>query len=53
MTEIGECAFDICTNITDIYYEGSKYDWARIDIGKGNAKLNGLFGRAKIHFNSI
>ncbi|MBQ8448668.1 MAG: leucine-rich repeat protein [Clostridia bacterium] len=52
VTVIGEEAFNICNNLNDIYYEGSKSEWARISIGKGNAKLTSLFGKAKIHYNS-
>ena len=45
-------AFKDCTNLSTIYYEGSKSDWKQIKIGKGNPKLNGLFGKAIIYFNS-
>ena len=52
VTKISNRAFYLCDGLKDIYYEGSKSDWAKIDIGKDNPKLNGLLGRAKIHFNS-
>ena len=52
VTTIGDMAFDECDNLTDIYYAGSKSDWAKIKIGKKNSKLNGLFKRANIHYNS-
>lgn len=43
---IYDYAFINCNNITDVYYEGSKEEWA--DISKGD--LNN-FGKARIHFN--
>ena len=48
--------FGGCDNLENIYYEGSKSDWRKINIDKyGNAKLfGGLFSpvkKAKIHYD--
>ena len=50
VTVIGARAFMGCDSLKDIYYGGSKADWAKIKIGKDNPKLNGLIGKAKIHY---
>lgn len=45
---INELAFDNCYNLTDIYYEGSKEDWDKIEIEENNEPLFD----ANIHYNS-
>lgn len=60
VTAIEKAAFDKCVELTDIYYEGTKADWEKIDIdfsihssfeiGIGNDMLrNGL---VTIHYNA-
>lgn len=44
--EIGENAFIGCTDIEDIYYDGTAQDWEKISIADGNSVL----GRARIHY---
>jgi hypothetical protein len=51
VTEIGEGAFSCCESLKDIYYEGTQGEWEKIAIGEDNKKLNGVFGRATIHYN--
>lgn len=41
-------AFDNCKNLTDIYYEGTKSQWSKIEIGNYNDSLE----NATIHYNS-
>lgn len=41
-------AFNDCTSLTDVYYKGSKEDWKKIDIWRGNKSLL----KADIHYNS-
>ena len=47
VTTIGEGAFSGGCSITDVYYTGSKADWAKITIGSWNWGLEG----ANIHYN--
>ena len=44
---IGNEAFFHCTALTDVYYEGSEADWAKITIGEKNECLT----NATIHYN--
>ena len=46
--EIHYEAFNQCEGLSDIYYEGSLADWAKIETGSGNDAL----ASATIHFNS-
>ena len=50
ITEIGEGALEYISNLKNIYYAGTKEDFAKIKIGKNNTKINGLFGKAKIYY---
>lgn len=36
VTSIGEGAFDGCTSLSDVYYTGSKEEWAAVRIDSGN-----------------
>lgn len=47
VTEIGNDAFAGCTDLTDVYYDGSEIQWNRIQIGTGNEALTD----ADIHFS--
>lgn len=48
-TSINLGAFHLCSTITDVYYEGTEQEWARISISStGNEYLTG----ATIHYNS-
>ena len=47
VTSIGEWAFDQCSSLEDVYYTGSKADWKKISIDRGNDKLL----NATIHYN--
>ena len=49
LTEIQAEAIYICPNISDIYYCGSKEDWAKIDINSSNADLE----KVTIHYDYI
>ena len=40
-------AFNYCINLTDIYYEGSKNDWANVEVEDKNYQLD----HATIHYN--
>lgn len=46
VTHIYEYAFGGCTSITDVYYQGTKEEWGKIIIDKGNECLL----NAKIHY---
>jgi hypothetical protein len=46
---IGEDAFFMCTNLTDIYYGGSKSNWNAMSIDTGNTPLIS----ATVHYNSV
>ena len=46
VTNIGDIAFALCDNLSDVYYIGTQDQWKRIDIGIGNEKLTS----ATIHF---
>ena len=39
MTNIGDDAFLFCGRLTDVYYDGTAKDWAKISIGGGNEDL--------------
>ncbi len=45
---ISEFAFDGCESLTDVYYTGTKAQWKKIDISRGNENLL----NAKIHYKS-
>lgn len=48
--EIGRRAFNNCSELTDVYYEGSEAEWNEIDINStGNSALTG----ANIHFAKV
>ena len=49
VTSIGDDAFYKCTALRDVYYTGSKLDWADITIGNWNNNLK----NATIHFNYV
>ena len=44
-------AFWGCSSLKDVYYNGSKSDWKKINISPGNENLTGLTG-ATLHYNS-
>ena len=46
ITDIGRKAFNGCTNITDVYYNGTSEEWANINIGSGNNAIE----NATMHF---
>jgi hypothetical protein len=52
ITAINDSALEYIPNLKNIYYAGTKEEFAKIKIGKNNPKINGLFGKAKIHYNS-
>lgn len=47
--EIGRRAFSGCTSLTDIYYDGTADDWAKINISSGNDILSNV----TIHFKEV
>ena len=47
ITRIDEGAFSDAAGLTDVYYEGTEEQWARIAIGENNEYLHS----ATIHFN--
>jgi hypothetical protein len=53
VTAINDGALEYISNLKNIYYAGSKEDFAKIRIGKSNRKINGIFGRAKIHYTTV
>jgi len=48
VTIIGEGAFEGCSELTDVYFEGTQQQWESISIGDYNEMLTDV----KIHFNS-
>ena len=40
ITSIGDSAFDGCTNLTTVYYAGTKEQWEAVTIGEENAPLS-------------
>lgn len=48
IVSIGESAFNECSSLTDVYYSGSKEDWAIISIDNNNNDLTS----ATIHYSS-
>ena len=48
LTEIGEAAFELCDNLTDVYYAGTAEQWAKVKIGEQNDSLL----NATIHYSS-
>lgn len=48
LKKIDAYTFRECESLTDVYYNGSKAQWDKIEIGAQNEKLTG----AKLHFNS-
>jgi len=44
---IGSKAFNNCTSLTDVYYDGTEEEWNAIDIGSSNTPLE----NATKHFN--
>jgi len=58
VTSIGDCAFLKCTNLKNIYYEGTKEEWDKIDIstvgnnGSHNGAGNSILDDATIHYSS-
>ena len=53
ITEISDAAFEYVSNLKNIYYAGTKEEFAKINVGKNNPKINGIFGKAKIYYNSV
>lgn len=49
VTKIDYTAFCGCTNLTDVYYEGTEAEWAAIEILDNNEALLS----ANIHYNSV
>jgi hypothetical protein len=49
VNSIGEDAFFMCTDLTDIYYGGSKNNWNATSIDTGNTPLIS----ATVHYNSV
>ena len=49
VTSIGVQAFDYCTNLTTVYYEGTEEDWANINI---HSFGNGALANATIFYYS-
>ena len=49
VTSINYKAFDGCSSLKDVYYTGSKEEWAKISIGSNNSDLTG----ATIHYNYV
>ena len=47
VTSIGEWAFRYCDNLTDIYYQGTKKAWDKIQIGTNNTALKS----ATLHYS--
>lgn len=47
--EIGDYAFDNCSNLKQIYFEGSKSEWNKIRISSNG---NNILQNIKINFNS-
>jgi hypothetical protein len=51
VTSIEQGAFQNCRSLKDIYYEGTKKDWKKINIEERyNEKLCGKSEKAKIHY---
>lgn len=48
VSSIGDSAFEGCTDLKDVYYNGSEDEWKAITVGKDNECLL----NANIHFNS-
>ena len=46
LQEIGRRAFNECTSLTDVYFEGTSEQWENVDISTGNTSLE----NAQIHF---
>ena len=49
ITTIGNFEFYGCSSLKDVYYTGSKEEWAKISIGSNNSDLTG----ATIHYNYV
>lgn len=49
ITEIDAYTFYCCRNLTDVYYDGSKEDWEKINISSYNQELT----NATIHYNAL
>ena len=49
VTKIDHMAFCGCTDLTDVYYEGTEAEWATIEILDNNE----LLLSANIHYNSV
>ena len=45
---IGDCAFESCSKLKDVYYNGDEKQWESISIGRENSSLE----NANIHYNS-
>ena len=48
LKSIGRCAFRDCESLTDVYFNGIKKEWNRIEIGNSNECLK----NANIHFTA-
>ncbi|MBP5288558.1 MAG: leucine-rich repeat protein [Clostridia bacterium] len=42
VTRIGDCAFDNCESLEEIYYNGSPEDWNAMEKGAGNEELENV-----------
>ena len=47
VTSIGSTAFYGCSSLSDVYYDGTKSEWAKITIGNNNTRLTDATLHAK------
>ena len=51
VTSIEQWAFDRCNNLTDIYYEGTAYDW--VNVTNYDDKVTALYNSGHVHFAEL
>ena len=53
VAEIGDTAFYLCSNFTEVYYAGTEEQWKQITVGSSNTSLNNAFIEYNYNLSSL
>ncbi len=51
VTDIENCAFDLCNSLSDVYYAGTQAQWQQIEIAAGNEYLTSAQLHCLLNYN--